>query len=239
MKTQFRLLTILFSLGLLSFFGFMDFILIKLSIERPISNLWQFIGIIILTLLVLAGLISIQRLTKIIIFNTNSVTFNWIFRNKRLEYKYQDIIGFQWSTLNAQPADYKQIIFYTADKKKIGFSDFECENFYELEDFIKNKFEIFHSYTQKSNEDQKKIAYEISYNIDLRQIKMINIALITLWLLIGFIFYMTIKDLNSASGLSNGRLIIALISILILILSVKKYLKERKRKHRITVYNPR
>ncbi len=197
----------------------------------------QIAGIIVLSIFVVAGLISIQRLAKTVRFENDKMIINWLFRTKRLEYDLKDILGFQWSSLTAQPVDYKQIIIYTSDKKTIGISDFECGNFYKIEEYVKGRFEIFHSYKKKANEEWIKMEYEKSKELDLDQIKMINFVIYTLWALIGFILWLTLKDLNSSTGLSNGRLVISLISLLFLILSVRKYQIERKRKQRITAYN--
>ncbi len=197
----------------------------------------QITGIIVLSLFVVAGLISIQRLAKTVRFENDKMIINWLFRTKRLEYDLKDILGFQWSSLTAQPVDYKQIIIYTSDKKTIGISDFECGNFYKIEEYVKGRLEIFHSYKKKADEEWIKMEYEKSKELDLDQMKMINFVIYTLWALIGFILWLTLKDLNSLIGLSTGRLVISLISLLFLILSVWKYQIERKRKQRITAYN--
>jgi hypothetical protein len=237
MKTRFRLLTIFFALGLLSAFGWLDFILIKISMEKNDFGAGQIAGIIVLSIFVLAGLISIQRLAKTVRFANDKMIINWIFRAKRLEYDLKDILGFQWSSLTAQPVDYKQIIIYTSDKKTIGISDFECGNFYKIEDYIKSRFDIFHSYKRKANDEWISISQEKSKKFDLDQIKMIKFVIYTLWALIGFIFWLTLKDLNLPSVISNGRLVISFISLLFLILSIRKYRNEIKRKQRITAYN--
>ncbi|WP_282039368.1 hypothetical protein [Saccharicrinis aurantiacus] len=237
MKTRFRILTIFFTLGLLSAFGWLDFILIKISMNKNDFGAGQITGIIVLSLFVVAGLISIQRLAKTVRFENDKMIINWLFRTKRLEYDLKDILGFQWSSLTAQPVDYKQIIIYTSDKKTIGISDFECGNFYKIEEYVKGRLEIFHSYKKKADEEWIKMEYEKSKELDLDQMKMINFVIYTLWALIGFILWLTLKDLNSLIGLSTGRLVISLISLLFLILSVWKYQIERKRKQRITAYN--
>jgi hypothetical protein len=235
MKTNFRILTIIFALGLLSVFGWIDIILIRISIDKSDIGTGPVIGIIILSILVLAGLISIQRLTKIVRFEKNKITGNWIFRLKRLEYNTENVLGFHWSSLSAQPVDYKQIIIHFSDNKTIGISDFECGNFYKIEEYIKKRLDIFNSYGNKKN--WIKLEHEKSEKFDLDQIKMINFALYTLWGLIGFILWLTLKDFNAQTELSNGRLIISLLSLLVLIISIRKYKNERKRKLRITAYN--
>ena len=239
MKTRFRLLTIFFALGLLSAFGWLDYILIRISMDKNDFGAGQIAGIIVLSIFVLAGLISIQRLAKIVRFENDKMIINWIFRAKRLEYDLKDILGFQWSSLTAQPVDYNQILIYTSDKKTVGISDFECGNFYKIEDYIKSRFDIFHSYIRKANNEWISISEEKSRKFDLDQIKMINFVIYTLWALIGFIFWLTLKDLISTTGLSNGRLVISLMLLLFLILSIRKYQNERKRKQRITAYKTR
>jgi len=237
MKTRFRLLTFFFALGLLSAFGWLDFILIKISMDKNDFGAGQITGIIVLSIFVLTGLISIQRLAKTVSFENNKMIINWIFRAKRFEYDFKDILGFQWSSMSAQPINYKQIIIHFSDKITIGISDFEYGNFYKIEDYIKNRFEIFHSYKKKANEEMIKIANEKSKEFDLDQIKMIKFVIYTLWALIGLVFWLTLKGISSISGLTDGRLILTIISLLILILSIRKYLNEKKRKQKLTAYN--
>ena len=67
---------------MISVFGWLDFIVFKIASEKNDFGTWQIIGIIIFTLFVLSGLISIQRLVKTIRFENDRMIVNWIFRKK-------------------------------------------------------------------------------------------------------------------------------------------------------------
>jgi hypothetical protein len=187
----------------------------------------------ILNLLLLAGLISVIALTKTIKFSTDKITVNYILRFKKITFQVSEMIGFNWDTLTG-PADYKRIAIWFSGSRKLRFTDFEIGNFYKVETFLIENFQICTVGGKIATEKQINSALELSKEIDLTQIKRIKYILIFLWALIGFIFYQTAIDLLKYSDLRRHVQIMFSISIVGLILSLRKYYNENKRKEKIT-----
>jgi len=230
MKTRFRILTILFAIGLLSGFGFLCTILdLKLFDKGIPDDKVVLILIPLLNLLLLAGLVSIMIMTKTVNFSNDLITVNYVFRLKKITYNVSELIGFNWDTLTG-PADYKRITLWFDSNKKLRFSDFEIGNFYEIESYLLDKYRICTIGGRKATDKQIETSLKNSKEIDLTQIKRIKYIMYFLWALIGFIFYQAILDLLKNSGLQKHNLILISISIFALILSIMKFINENKRK---------
>ncbi|MBW8334560.1 MAG: hypothetical protein K0M40_21275 [Prolixibacteraceae bacterium] len=233
MQSKFRIISILFSFGLIMLFGLLGFIVIKMMILNNDYGFWKIFGTIFLSGMCIGGLIAIKRLAKTLKFKGNKIEFHWIFRNKKIAYNYSDLVGFNWDTLRG-PADYKQIKLYFRDKKIFGFSDFEYGNFYALESFIQTNFMIFRSYTKQPTDEQIAEAYQESKRLDKIQIRAIMLIIFSYWILMGFISRSLYKDLISGIDFPQGKIIFLSILFSLFIWTIYKFIKQIIRHKKIS-----
>lgn len=83
--------------------------------------------------------ISILYFLKRIIVDDNSIKIKFFFRNKRFEYKNDEILGFAQHFSYGRYKNVESFHFKTFDNKTYMFSDSEFSNYVEISSFIAQK----------------------------------------------------------------------------------------------------
>lgn len=223
MKTTIRPLTIIFSLVLLTVFGAAPYFVFFNSQQIRINV--ATVAAAAMTILFLAGLFSIARLTLFIhIDHTNQIiTFTYPFRFQRLTFDFKDIIGFRYKYLMAR-IDYKAIQIKTKDGRKFTISDFETANLRKFETHALNTFELRSADDfSPLDEEAKKIEVESSREFDFNQAKAIRDLLFIGIFAIVLIIVINFFDNNGP--LSTGKITFYSVLIALVICMIYKLVK--------------
>lgn len=177
MKTEIRLLTVVFSLSMLCAFASVPAVIYykvaeKGSFEINVAIIASFI----MLLLLLGSLTAIIKLTKVIIIDDEKkkIIIRHPFLLQNREYSFEEIIGFRWSYLSGR-VRYKSIKFKAIDSRIYQISDFEIGNFRVIEKVFSKNFDLKSgkgwksvSEKQKQFELQKSKAFDIEQAEDIR-----------------------------------------------------------------------
>ena len=223
MRSKIRLLTIVFSLIMLTAFSSVPYIVF---IKNGLFEL-TFVSVIavIMIALVFGGLFAIYRFTLIVDLDSDKsqVVFYYPFRFKRSSFNFNEILGFRFKYLSGK-IEYKALQIRTKSGYNFSFSDFETSNLRDFED----KFLIHFDLRQgKSFDELNKLEKEQeilnSKAFDIQQAKEIRFYF---FLIIGFcIFLLAViinKNVDSGIEFSNLSIVGILTILIILIFSVRK-----------------
>lgn len=231
MKTEFRITTIIFAIGLLGACATIPLLILS---KGDINNLGQLpTGVIVF--LGLFGSLFIGGVVGLIWFTlkididllADRVTFHYPFRFQKFTYKKDDILGFRYKYLSGK-VNYKSLKFRTkGDKRTFSISDFETSNLRDLEIFALQHFDLRtgKEFT-KLTENQKNTEIEISKAFDYEQAKDIRFYLGMLVIfLTAIISVLTYQILTEKVRNVKGVTIAIGVMLTISILTMRRFLK--------------
>jgi hypothetical protein len=235
MKTEFRITTIIFAIGLLGACATIPALILS---KGDINNLGGLpTGVIVF--LVLFGSLFIGGVAGLIWFTlkididliADRVSFHYPFRFQKFTYEKEGILGFRYKYLSGK-VSYKSLKFRTkGDKRTFSISDFETSNLRDLEKFALQHFDLRagKEFT-KLVEDQKETEVEISKAFDYEQAKDIRFYLGMIFLFITAILsVLTYQILTGKVRNVNGVTIAIGVMLIIAILTMKRFLKIHAR----------
>lgn len=156
MISRIRLLTIFFSLAMLTAFGSVPYILFykKGLTEVNVAT----VTALFMFLLLISGIIAIFWLTLIIKIDIQQkqITFFYPFRLKRTKLKFDEILGFRFKYLSGR-VEYKALQLKTKSGQTFTFSDFDTANLRDFENqFVKHlELRRGNTFTKLSQKDKE------------------------------------------------------------------------------------
>ena len=223
MKSKLRTITITSYLFTLLLFGFV-------SISALFINTDYIIGII--TVIIFLVLIVIKYLSLIeICFVQNKIIFQKPLQFKKTELDFSEIIGYNFFVMTAKSNDYIGLKIITKNRFYY-LSDFETENFHQIESEIINHFKLCKKGSnEEENEEQKHIEINSRNEIKKYQEKQIVSILKIFKFLSFFMVLMSILDFYIHKTINIGKILFFIISILFLVYTFYKSYRIKKHKN--------
>jgi len=226
MTSKIRPLTILFSLGILTAFGTVSYVLFikKGKNEFNVTS----VTAIILFLLMLAGFFAIIWLTLIVKIDKQrrTITLSYPFRLQSRTFNFDEIVGYRYKYLNGR-ITYKSLQLKTKSGQTFTFSDFETLNLREFENEFIKLFDLRSGkYFTKINQQQKESEIKRSNYFDKEQAKEIrfylSLALVICVVLIGDLIKRHIKDGTKITTVTIIAIISLIVTLIATIIKLKK-----------------
>lgn len=233
MKTKFRIVTVLLTIGLLTGFGGIPTLILQKTDnvgELP-TGVIAFFGLF--STLFIASIIGVVWLTLSITIDATrrTIQFTYPLRFQTFKYNFSDLLGFRYKYLNGK-VEYKSLKFRTkGDKRTFSISDFETANLRDIEKFAISNFDLRGDKDfKKLTDKEKKEKIEWSRQFDFDQAKDIRFYLIlytsALIFITGSLVYRLPKEQGTAAVVI-GLVVTGMLTIIVL--TVKRIFKLHKR----------
>ena len=225
MKSKLRTITVITYLFTLLLFGFV-------SISALIINTDYIIGIVTVIIFLVLIVIVIKYLSLIeICFVQNKIIFQKPLQFKKTELDFSEIIGYNFFVMTAKSNDYIGLKIITKNHFYY-LSDFETENFHQIESEIINHFKLCKKGSnEEENEEQKHIEINSRNEIKKNQEKQIASILKIFKFLSFFMVLMSILDFYIHKTINIGKILFFIISILFLLYTFYKSYRIKKHKN--------
>lgn len=223
---------------MLAFFASVPYVIYRNNVEeRSIEAYGEVVLSLFMILLFLGGLVAIVVFTKVITIyeeNQRVIILHPFFLRRRV-YSFSEIIGFRWVSLHGR-ITYQSIKLKAKSGKVFQFSDFEVDNFRDIEGIFLQNFELRCGKDWKSVSDKgKKNLLNTRRNFDFNQAKdikdYVRLGIISVVAFLLAIFYKIYQDsfvVEILEVMLMISLMLALYGLIIKLRSINKQLESYK-----------